>query len=112
MTDILRLVKRTQRRDDRGKLTLDDDGKPIVDESARVVFCGVRSIGQREFYQASAADFHPELKLVLADYLDYQDEQLADYNGRRYRVIRTYRAGQELELIVERAPVEEGEASG
>ena len=56
--------------------------------------------------------FHPELKLVLADYLDYQDEQLADYNGQRYRVIRTYRTGQALELIVERAPVEDGDARG
>ena len=112
MNDIVTLVKRAHRRDDTGKLILDDDGKPIVDESGRVVFCGVRSIGQQEFYQASTTTFRPELKLILADYLDYQDEQLADYNGRRYRVVRTYRTGQELELIVERAPAEDGEAHG
>jgi SPP1 family predicted phage head-tail adaptor len=98
MLDILTLVKRTPRGD--------------ADESTRTVFCGVRSIGQQEFYQASATDFHPELKLVLADYLDYNNETLVDYNGQRYRVLRTYRTGQELELTLERAPDEDGEADG
>lgn len=104
MTEILTLIQRTPARD--------DQGDPVIRETSRVVLCGVRSIGQREFYEASATDFHPELKLILADYLDYQDEQLVEYNGRRYRVIRTYRTGQELELIVERAPVEDGGLNG
>lgn len=102
MTDILTLIQRTPGRD--------DQGDPVIRETSRVVFCGVRSIGQQEFYQASATDFHPELKLVLADYLDYQDEQLLAYNGQRYRVLRTYRTGQELELTVERASAEEASA--
>lgn len=79
------------------------------DDAKREVFCGIRSIGRVEFYQSSATDFHPELKLILADYLDYDGETLADYNGQRYRIIRTYRAGQELELTLERAPAEDGE---
>lgn len=104
MIDILTLIQRTPSRD--------DEGYPIILENRRDVFCGVRSIGQKEFYQAHASDFHPELKLVLADYLDYQDETLVEYNGRCYRVIRTYRTGQELELVVERAPVEDGDRNG
>ena len=40
--------------------------------------------------------------------LDYDDEQLIEYNGRRFRVLRTYRTGQELELTVQRASAEEG----
>ncbi len=79
-------------------------------ETRREVLCGVRSIGMKEFYSASSTDFRPELKLVLADYLDYNDETLADFNGVRYRILRTYRAGQELELTLERAPEDEGEA--
>ena len=78
----------------------------------REVFCGVRSIGMKEFYSANSTDFRPELKLVLADYLDYNDETLADFNGVRYRILRTYRAGQELELTLERAPEEEAEENG
>ena len=81
-------------------------------ETKREVLCGFRSIGMKEFYQSSASDFHPELKLVLADYLDYDNETLADYNGQRYRILRTYRTGQALELTLERAPVEDGEANG
>lgn len=100
MNDILTLIQRTVGRN--------DQKEPVIRETTRDVFCGVRSIGQREFYQASATDFRPELKLVLSDYLDYQDETLVKYNGRRYRVVRTYRNGQELELVVERAPVEDG----
>lgn len=104
MTDILTLIQVTPSRD--------DQGDPVLLETSRVVFCGVRSIGQQEFYQASATDFHPELKLILADYLDYQDERLVEYNGIRYRVIRTYRAGQELELTVERTAAEDGGLNG
>lgn len=85
------------------------EGATLV-ESTREVLCGVRSIGMKEFYSANSTDFHPELKLVLADYLDYDGETLADYNGLRYRVLRTYRTGQELELTLERAPEEDGEA--
>ena len=81
-------------------------------ETQREVLCGFRSIGQREFYQANATDFHPELKLVLSDYLDYDGETLVDYNGTRYRILRTYRTGLELELTLERASAEEGEADG
>ena len=104
MNDIVTLIRRTPGRD--------ENGDPVIQESSRTVFCGVRSIGQQEFYQASATDFHPELKLVLADYLDYQNETQVEYNGLRYRVIRTYRAGMELELVVERAPAEDGGANG
>jgi hypothetical protein len=96
MTDIATLIKRTYGEED----------------VKREVFCGFRSIGMKEFYASSATDFHPELKLILADYLDYNDETLLDYNGRRYRVIRTYRIGQELELTLEQAPAEDGEADG
>lgn len=84
---------------------------------SRVVLCGVRSIGMREFYQASASDFHPEVKFVLADYLDYSNERRVKYEGDLapagvYRILRTYRVGQELELTAELAPVEDGELYG
>lgn len=84
------------------------DGASLV-ETRREVLCGVRSIGMKEFYSAHSTDFRPELKLVLADYLDYDGETLALYNGEMYRILRTYRVGQELELTLERAPAEEQE---
>lgn len=78
------------------------------DGTEREVFCEVRSIGQQEFYQSSASTYRPEKKFVLADHLDYNDEHLLHHDGQRYRVVRTYRAGQELEIVAERASAEEG----
>lgn len=92
MNEVLTLIKRT----------------PGTDEiTKRDVFCSLCSVGMREFYQSHAADIHPEAVFVLADYLDYEGETLADYNGQRYHVLRTYRSGQELELVVVRASAEE-----
>ena len=80
----------------------------IKGDTRREVFCRLQSIGQSEFYEASAQDFYPEMKFILADYLEYDNERLIDYDGRRFRVLRTYRTGQELELVVQRASAEEG----
>lgn len=84
----------------------------IEGDSRRDVFCSLRSVGHTEFYEAHAVDYHPELKFVLADYLDYQGETLIKYGTEVYRVIRTYRTGQELEITVGRASAEEVELCG
>lgn len=97
MNDVLTLVSRT----------LADDGYTIASEARRDVFCRLESIGRTEFYQAQATELRPELKFVLPDYLEYCDEYLVIFEGVWYRVIRTYRKGQELELIVQRAAAEE-----
>ena len=79
----------------------------IGSDSSRDVFCGLRSVGHTEFYEAHATEYHPELKFVLADYLDYNGEPLVKHGADLYRVIRTYRTGQELELTAGRASAEE-----
>lgn len=84
----------------------------IKGDISREVFCRMASIGQREYYDAKAVDVYPEMKLILADYLEYADERLVEYEGKRYRVERTYRNGQELELTVVRASAEEGGVYG
>lgn len=76
-------------------------------ETRREVLAIVKSVGYNEFYAANATDYHPEIKFVLADYLDYQNETLAMYAGTMYRILRTYRTGLALELTAERAPNEE-----
>ena len=94
MSEILKLIATTQAVDEYGDL--------VTSETSREVFAKLGSIGQSEFYQAQAVGLKPEIKFVLADYLDYNDEPLVDYNGTRYHVLRTYRTGQELELTVYR----------
>lgn len=94
MSDVLTLIQQ-----ERG---LDAYGDPVITETRRDVFCTLASIGLKEFYQAHAVGLQPELKFRLADYLDYEDEPLVDYNGKRYRVLRTYRNGQAIEITVYR----------
>ena len=94
MNEILILITATQRSDEYGDL--------VTVETRREVFAKLSSIGQKEFYQAQAVGLQPELKFVLADYLDYAGETLVEHDGQRYRVLRTYRTGQELELTVYR----------
>lgn len=95
MNEILTLIQQT------GTDT-DDLGDLVTQEARREVFGRLGSIGQKEFYQAQAVGLQPELKFILADYLDYDGETLVEHNGQRYRVLRTYRTGQELELTLYR----------
>lgn len=76
-------------------------------ETRRDVLAEVLSVGYKEFYAASATDYHPEVKFKLTDYLDYEAETLVVYGGEIYRILRTYRIDQALELTAERAPNEE-----
>ena len=92
MNDILILIQQIQ--------GVDEYGDPTITETRREVFCDKSSIGQKEFYQAHSTGLKPEMKLVLADYLDYNGEQLVEYEGQIFRVLRTYRSGQTLELVV------------
>ena len=85
----------------------------LVDNGTRrEVFASLGSIGMSEFYQAHAIDYRPELKFILADYLDYNNESLVKYDGTLYRVLRTYRTGLSLEIVVTRASAEEVELYG
>lgn len=102
MNELLTLVTRTY----------EPDGYTVASETRREVLCRLASIGQTEFYQAQATDLRPELKFVLADHLDYDDEYLCIYGGEWYRVIRTYRNGWALEIVVQRASAEEVGADG
>lgn len=77
------------------------------DGSRRDVLGGLRSVTRAEFYQAQAVGYKPEVVFVLADYLDYDKESLVKHDGELYRVLRTYRAGQELEIVATAASAEE-----
>lgn len=90
---------------------LDDYGH-VVNETLREVFCRLESVSRTEFYQAQATNLRPELVFVLPDYLEYNGEYLCIYDNAWYRVIRTYRKGQELELVVQSAATEEVGGNG
>lgn len=72
-----------------------------VSETPRQVFCSVRSVGMREAYEALSNGLKPEFVFVLSDYSDYNGEKICEYNSKRYRIVRTYRNNQSIELTVE-----------
>lgn len=79
---------------------VNDCGIPTRTTKDRTVFAQLRSIGQSEFYQAQADGLKPQLKFVLADYYDYGDEKEVVYNSKVYKVLRTYRDHNKIEITV------------
>lgn len=80
--------------------TTDEYGISTRTVNERQVFARLKSIGQNEFYQAQADGLKPEMKFILADYYDYQNEKEIEYNGKIYNVLRTYRDGKKIEITV------------
>ena len=82
--------------------TLDEYGDVSATLSTREVFARIRSIGMKEKYEALQAGLNPEYTFILPDYYEYDNEDEIQYNDDTYRVIRTYRNGKELEIVVTR----------
>ena len=87
--------------------TVDSYGDTTQTFTERQVYAEVKSIGQSEFYQAEAVGLKPEIKFVIADFADYQDEKQLKYTPfggveEIYTVIRTYRNKINLEIVCAR----------
>lgn len=78
---------------------LDSLRKPYKTYSKKEVFCNVKGVKRNEFYQAQAQGYRPELCVEIRD-VDYDRENHLEYDGRMYRVIRTYPVKNEcIEII-------------
>lgn len=75
-------------------------------ETPKQVYCTVRSVGMNEAYTAMSNGLHPQFIFDLTDYSDYNGEKVCEYKGVRYRIIRTYRRNQSIELTVEEATID------
>lgn len=87
--------------------TVDEYGDTVTAEKDRTIFAEVKSIGQSEFYQAQAVGLKPEIKFVIADFADYQNEKklkFTPYGGTEedYTILRTYRTKNQLEIVCKR----------
>ena len=79
--------------------TKNNVGDQIETTVENMRFAKLKSIGQSEFYQAQALGLKPEIKFVLPDYLDYNNQEEVIHNGFRYKVLRTFRTGNEIEIV-------------
>lgn len=87
--------------------TENDMGDIIAMESRIEVLCDVESVTRSEHYSASANGLRPEIVFVLNQY-DYNKQELVEFEGVKYRVIRSYKSKKskridDLELICEGA---------
>lgn len=81
-------------------------GDPVKVPVRRRVLCGRRSVTRSEHYQAAAVGLRPEIVLVINRH-EYQGETELEFEGKRYRIERTYAAErardvadfEELELV-------------
>jgi len=86
-----------------GGFTEDEIGNQIpVDPIRTPVLCQKKSIGRNEFYNAANTGLRPELIFVIHAY-EYNNEPVVNFEGKDYRVIRTYSVSfEELELTVQK----------
>lgn len=79
--------------------TTNSMGDPLEQKNSRTVYANKKSIRQSEFYQAMQTGLAPELMFEVRS-SDYQGEPWLKYEGKTYRIIRTYdRNGEITELI-------------
>jgi hypothetical protein len=73
------------------------------EETRRMVYCTIHSVGMREAYEAMGHGLNPEVVFELSDYAEYLGEKIVVWQGVRYDVIRTYVKGQKIEITVQRS---------
>lgn len=72
------------------------------EEIRKTVYAEIRSVTRTEAYRAQSIGLDPAYVFVLSDYGEYGGEPFAEYLGNRYKIGRTYRAGQTIELTAVR----------
>lgn len=97
MDDIISLIAEIETQDPDTGIWSIEDGSP------RSVFCRVSSVDRTEYYKAQQIGTAPEIK-VITQTANYNGEMIAEYNGDRYKIYRTYNAdgNDEIELYLER----------
>lgn len=84
--------------------TVNEYGDHVITETRRDVLADDASVGMTETYQAMAVGYKPEVKLLMTNWLDYHGEEYVEYtpfgwdSPLRFKILRTYRNGEALEL--------------
>ena len=74
----------------------------IPEKIETIVYCNLKSITRGEFYNAASQGIKPEIVFVIHKY-EYNDEKEILFEGKKYKVIRTYSKDfEEIELTCEK----------
>lgn len=80
----------------------DSIGQLIPQETRRDVFCDLSSVSASEWFEAGRAGLNAEHRATMFVH-DYAGEELAELDGVRYGIYRTYLGRNEtIELYLER----------
>lgn len=91
---VIKLIKQTYQTD--------SIGQRVPVETAKEVFCSIASVSGSEWFEAGRNGIKPEIKVSMFCH-DYQGEKIAELDGTRYAVYRTYQAKHEIiELYLEK----------
>ncbi len=91
---IITLIKTTYEKD--------RNGVQRPQESARQVYCQVKSVTSSEFFEGGRNGLNPEYRFTVF-FADYEGERICEYQGKRYAIYRTYQEKNDnLELYAER----------
>lgn len=67
-----------------------ENGFPVpLEETRTTVFANKKSVGFNEFFKARLAGYTEELKFDVFT-VEYDGQTLAEYGGKRYKILRTY----------------------
>lgn len=86
-------------------ITLDSKKRPEVTYTESLFYCNEKSIGQSEFYQSASVGFKPEIKLE-AKLIDLTNVTHIRYNNTIYKILRTYKKEDIVELVLTSTVVE------
>jgi len=82
--------------------TVGDDGEVSETiEWGTDVFCEIKSVNYKEFYEANAKGFKPTF-VVKMHSIEYEYQEYCQHKSITYRVIRSYRTNDFCELTLER----------
>ena len=65
----------------------------------RKVYANKKSIRQSEFYQGASTGLKPELLFEIRT-VEFGNDEIVLFNGKKYSIIRTYVNGETTELTV------------
>lgn len=81
---------------------VDAIGQRVPQETSREVFCSVSSVSGSEFLEAGRNGIKAEHKITMFA-PDYEGEEIAELDGVRYSIYRTYIGKNEtIELYLEK----------
>lgn len=66
----------------------DAAGNETLTFTTKEVFVYARGVYHSEYYEAAQNGLHPSVNLTIANRVDYEGEQLVEFDGKMYNVIR------------------------